>query len=99
PGGESVRLEVTKGHARVSVLADGRELASRDVELEGDEKGPTVQQVYWRPGGGAVAADVGSPASPKRGDGDPPPPYLSVMRWAPPAAAVKSKTVRGVHAP
>ena len=80
PNGETIAVKIAKkGTATVTVMAGGKKVASEDVELHRADERPGIREVYWRPGGGAVAVFLGYPDPPGDQDGYPPPRYLSVM--------------------
>ncbi|HMU40985.1 MAG TPA: tetratricopeptide repeat protein [Pseudomonadota bacterium] len=98
---ETLQLKWTQDSAEISVMAGTNKLASRvlKVELEKGDTKPTLQEAYWRPGGGAVAVYLGYPDRPTTQDdesegGYPGPRFLTVLSWAAPRADLKPLNLR-----
>jgi hypothetical protein len=101
PNRESLQLTWKKGGVEVSVQAGFNKLASfvEKIELEKRDTKPTLQEAYWRPGGGAVAVYLGYPDRPTKLDEDdeggyPAPRWLVMLTWTAPRADLKPQNLR-----
>lgn len=91
PAGETVQVKVEGVKVQVSVSAGGAKLGETTVELEKPGEIGGVREVFWRPGGGAVAVQLGWP-NVSGGDGTQPPKYLAILQWTSGRAATGNRS-------